>query len=142
MKSKIMILLVVIGMALFIILPVARASEPMSDDEIKIYKKYEGNWGPGQWQGKSSSKHKLRSVDFQIDKVDPVSRKARVIYISGEGRKGESASRVTKMADCIDGKLFFETSGNRIELWIRGDDELFAERMGNSPAKATLKRAQ
>ena len=141
MKVKNSILFVIMGIVLFTFSGVIRASEPMSDDEIKIYKKYEGKWGGGAWPGKSS-KLKGRSLDFQIVRIDSANRKAEVIYILGEGRQGEAASRVTKMADCVDGKLIFETSENRIELWIKGDDELFAERKGRNPSKILLKRTQ
>jgi hypothetical protein len=141
MKFKNLPLLAMMGMALFISSAFVRASEPMNEDEIKIYKKYEGKWGGGIWPSKSS-KLKGRSVDFEIGKIDSAKRKAEVIYILGEGRKGESASRNTEMADCVDGKLIFETSANRIELWIKGDDELFAERKGSAPSKTILKRTQ
>ena len=141
MKFKKLILFAIMGMTLFISSIVVRASEPMSDEEIKVYKKYEGNWG-GVIRSEKSNRDKGRSVDFQIGKIDSVNRKAEVIYILGEGRKGEAASKGSHMGDCVDGKLIFKTSKNSIELWIRGDDELFVERRGSDPSKTILKRTQ
>jgi hypothetical protein len=131
------------GMALFLSIIVIRASEPMSEDEIKVYKKYEGKWGGGAWTAlKGRQPTKQRSVEMQIKEIDSANRKAEVIYILGEGRKGEAPSRSTHKADCVDGKLIFETSKNRIELWIKGDDELFVQRKGGDPSQVMLKRTQ
>jgi hypothetical protein len=141
MKSKNLIFLAIIVMALFISSAVARASEPMSEEEIKVYKKYEGKWGDAAWtQMKGRQPVKQRSVEFQIEKVDFANRKAEVIYLLGEGRKGQAASRATYKADCVDGKLIFETSQYKIQLWIKGNDELFAERKGPNPSQTILKR--
>ncbi len=143
MKSKNLALLAIMGMALFIFSVVVRASEPMSDEEIRVYKKYEGKWGDGAWTAlKGRQPTKQRSVELQIREIDSVNRKAEVIYILGEGRKGEAASRATYKADCVAGKLIFETSQNKIELWIKGNDELFVQRKGRDPSEVTLKRIQ
>lgn len=143
MKFRNLIFLAVMVMALFISSVVARASEPLSEEEIKVYKKYEGNWGGGAWYSlRGTHRFKQRSVEFQIKEIDSANRKAEVIYFQGEGKKGEAASRGTYKADCVDGKLIFETSKNRIELWIKGSDELFVQRRGADPSEVILKRTQ
>jgi hypothetical protein len=143
MKYKSLIFFAIMAMALFISSVVGRASEPMSEEEIKAYKKYEGKWGGGAWTALKSRHHeKQRSVELQISEIDSANRKSKVIYILGEGRKGEAASRATYKADCVDGKLIFETSKNKIELWIKGNDELFVQRKGLDPSEVTLKRIQ
>lgn len=143
MKFRISIFLAIMGMAFFIFIIVVRASEPMSEEEIKVYKKYEGKWGDGAWTALKGRGHeKQRSVEFQISEIDSANRKAKVILILGEGRRGEPASRSTHKADCVDGKLIFEGSQNRFELWIKENDELFVQRKGRDPSEVTLKRIQ
>lgn len=141
MKHKSLIFFTIMAMALFISSVVGRASEPMSEEEIKIYKKYEGNWGGGAWTAiESRHRFKEASVEFQIGEIDSANRKAKVLYLWGESAKGQAAGKRSYMADCVDGKLIFETSKYRFELWMKGNDELFAQRKGNNPLEVILKR--
>ena len=143
MKSKKLVLLAIMGMAIFIFPVVARASEPMSEEEIKIYKKYEGNWGSGAWK-KRGGKNDLggASVEFQIGEIDSANRKAKVVYFWGEAAKNRGAGKRSRMANCVDGKLIFETKKHRFELWVKGNDELFAKKMGYGSYEVILNRIQ
>ncbi len=137
------IFLAMMGMAFFISIIVVKGSEPMSEQEIKVYKKYEGKWGGGAWTAlRGRHREKQRSVELQIREIDSANRKVEVIYSWGEGKKGEPPGRATYKADCVDGKLIFATSQNRFELWIKENDELFVQRKGGDPAEVTLKRTQ
>ena len=130
-------------MAILIFCVVARASEPMSEEEIKIYKKYEGNWGGGAWKKIGGKNDKSgANVEFEIGEIDTVNRRAKVIYLWGEAATNRGAGINSHMANCVDGKLIFGKKKYRFELWVKGNDELFAKKMGYGSYEVILNRIQ
>jgi hypothetical protein len=113
--------------------------DPMTEEEHQYFKKYIGAWGGSTWGHFQVRASRDRDVEIRIRKIEVKKRKASLAYSLGESDTGLPASPITRMASCIEKKIYFSSTYNKFELALEGRS-LRATRIGTRTQGTFLKR--